>query len=96
MKATSTSQLFQHVWKAADILRGSIDASDYKGFIFSLLFLKRASDVFDEEAERILKETGDEKLAYDEPDEHPIFVHRCVAGPGAMGGSGRAPRGGVW
>ncbi len=74
MKVTTTTQLFGHIWKAADILRGSIDSSDYKGFIFAMMFLKRASDVFDEEAERILKETGDQKLAYDEPDEHPIFV----------------------
>ncbi|MCB0220576.1 MAG: SAM-dependent DNA methyltransferase [Chrysiogenetes bacterium] len=76
MKVMTTTQLFSHIWKAADILRGSIDSSDYKGFIFAMMFLKRASDVFDEEAERILKETGDEKLAYDEPDEHPIFVPR--------------------
>lgn len=74
MKATSTSQLFGHIWKAADILRGSIDSSDYKGFIFAMMFLKRANDVFEEEAEKILKETGDRKLAYEDEDEHPIFV----------------------
>jgi type I restriction enzyme M protein len=38
------------------------------------MFLKRLSDVFDEEAEKILKDTSDKKLAYEEPDEHRFFV----------------------
>jgi type I restriction enzyme M protein len=39
-------QLEGYLWAAADILRGSIDSSDYKNFIFGLLFLKRLSDRF--------------------------------------------------
>jgi type I restriction enzyme M protein len=74
VKIASTSQLFSHIWGAADILRGSIDSSDYKGYIFAMMFLKRLSDVFDEEAERIIAETGDAKLAYEDPDEHTFFV----------------------
>ncbi|MBI4970561.1 MAG: type I restriction-modification system subunit M [Candidatus Omnitrophica bacterium] len=66
--------LRSHLWKAADILRGHIDAADYKNYIFGLLFLKRISDVFDEEAERILKETGDKKAAYEDSDNHDFFV----------------------
>ena len=38
------------------------------------MFLKRLSDVFDEEAERTLEETGDRNLAYEDPDEHTFFV----------------------
>ena len=45
----SVTQLEQYLWSAADILRGSIDSSDYKAYIFGLLFLKRLSDRFEEE-----------------------------------------------
>ncbi len=44
-------QLESHLWGAADILRGKIDSSDYKHYIFGLLFFKRICDVWEEEYE---------------------------------------------
>ena len=66
--------LKSHLWKSADILRGHIDAADYKNYIFGLLFLKRISDVFDEEAEKLIHETGDKKIAFEDPDYHDFSV----------------------
>ena len=48
---------------AANLLRGLIDAGDYKQYVFPLLFFKRLSDVWDEEYRNALDETGDEGYA---------------------------------
>ena len=39
------SQLESHLWESANILRGPVDAADFKTYIFPLLFFKRLSDV---------------------------------------------------
>jgi len=58
------SQLEQYLSKAAWILKGPVDASDFKVYIFPLLFFKRISDVYDEEYQVALKESdGDTEYA---------------------------------
>ncbi len=64
------AKLEGYLWSAADILRGSIDSSDYKGFIFGMLFLKRLSDRFDEECEALVADGADPE----DKDEHQFFV----------------------
>ncbi len=58
------SQLESHLWEAANILRGPVDAADFKTYVFPLLFFKRISDVHDEEYQAALSESdGDEEYA---------------------------------
>lgn len=73
MSKLTLDQLEAHLWESANILRGSIDAGDYKHYIFGLLFYKRLCDVWQEEYEARLAEFGDKELAAD-PDEHRFHI----------------------
>ena len=54
---TTSTQLESHLWEAANILRGPVDAADFKTYVFPLLFFKRISDVHDEEYEAAVAES---------------------------------------
>src|SRR5688500_12620271 len=61
----SQRELESYLWGVATKLRGLVDASDYKQYVFPLLFFKRLSDVWDEDYKRAFGETRDEGFARD-------------------------------
>jgi type I restriction enzyme M protein len=67
-------QLESYLWGAAVLLRGTIDAGDYKQFIFPLLFYKRLCDVFDEETVTALRESGGDQDFALFPENHRFQV----------------------
>ena len=71
-------QLKAHLWNAADILRGSIDANEFRQPIMTLLFLKRLNDQFEEEAEKIEKKINNKKIAWEDKDEHVFFIPKTA------------------
>ena len=54
------SELETFLYASADILRGHVEASDYKSYVFPLLFFKRICDVYDEETENAIAQHGEE------------------------------------
>ena len=54
------AELETYLYASADILRGHVEASDYKSFVFPLLFFKRICDVYDEETANAIKEYGED------------------------------------
>ncbi|XCD99955.1 class I SAM-dependent DNA methyltransferase (plasmid) [Candidatus Liberibacter asiaticus] len=63
MALISLKDIESHLWHAAHIITGPVDASDYKTYIFPILFFKRICDVYDEEFDRALAQGCDAKLA---------------------------------
>jgi type I restriction enzyme M protein len=72
LPSLTLSKLQQHLWDAANILRGPIDAADFKSYVFPLLFFKRICDVYDEEYEQAKTEFGEDFAAF--PENHRFQV----------------------
>ncbi len=74
MSRITQQQLESYLWGAAVLLRGTIDAGDYKQFIFPLLFYKRLCDVFDEEVVTALRDSGGDQDFALFPENHRFQV----------------------
>lgn len=72
----TVSQLEQYLSKAAWILKGPVDASDFKVYIFPLLFFKRISDVYDEEFRKALEESDGDLEYASLPEFHRFEIPR--------------------
>lgn len=70
---TSSQKLFNFLYEDCNILRGPINQDEYKSYVTPILFFKRLSDVYDEEHEKALKESGGDE-EYASFDENYSFV----------------------
>lgn len=71
LKKLTLETLKSWLWESANIMRGSIDSSDFKNYIFGLIFLKRLNDVFEERVAAIMADedcTRAEAMAIEEED----------------------------
>ena len=71
-KKITQDELETYLWGSAVLLRNHIDAGAYKQYIFPLLFFKRLNDVYEEEAEKAIKENGLEAAEWEETHSFTI------------------------
>lgn len=73
VEETLKKQLFSHLYEACNILRGPINQDEFKDYVTPILFLKRISDVYDEETQKALEESGGDE-EYASFDENHSFL----------------------
>lgn len=71
---TTSKQLFRHLFEACNILRGPINQDEFKSYVTPILFFKRISDVYDEETERALEESGGDPDYAAFPEQHSFVI----------------------
>ena len=87
LRLRTLEELESHLWESANILRGPVDAADFKTYIFPLLFFKRISDVYDDEFNAALADSNGDR-------EYAAFPesHRASKSPKAATGATYEPR----
>jgi type I restriction enzyme M protein len=71
---TTSKQMFNHLFEACNILRGPINQDEFKSYVTPILFFKRISDVYDEETEYALKESGGDADYAAFPEQHSFVI----------------------
>ncbi|MCM1236922.1 MAG: N-6 DNA methylase, partial [Ruminococcus flavefaciens] len=71
---TTSQQLFSHLFEACNILRGPINQDEYKSYVTPVLFFKRLSDVYDEETQAALEESGGDEEYASFPENHRFVI----------------------
>lgn len=71
---TTSQKLFNHLYEACNILRGPINQDEYKSYVTPILFFKRISDVYDEETQAALEESGGDEEYAAFPENHSFII----------------------
>lgn len=74
IEETSSQKLFTHLFDACNILRGPINQDEYKSYVTPILFFKRISDVYDEETDKSLRESGGDADFASFPENHSFII----------------------
>ncbi|MEK3674152.1 N-6 DNA methylase [Paenibacillus sp. FSL R10-2771] len=71
---TTSQKLFSHLFEACNVLRGPINQDEYKSYVTPILFFKRLSDVYDEETQAALEESGGDEEYASFPENHRFII----------------------
>ena len=71
---TSSQKLYAHLFEACNILRGPINQDEFKSYVIPILFFKRLSDVYDEETQIALEESGGDEEYASFPENHRFVI----------------------
>lgn len=74
LEETTSQKLFAHLFEACNILRGPINQDEYKSYVTPILFFKRLSDVYDEETQAALEESGGDEEYASFPENHRFMI----------------------